>query len=43
MIDVFNSQEAVRAFQEAVGTKPREVGIEEPPDFFTAFTFYADL
>jgi hypothetical protein len=43
VVDVFASQEAVRAFERAVGSIPREVGIEEPPDFFPAHTFYTDL
>jgi hypothetical protein len=43
VIDVFESKASVEAFQEAVGTFPREVGIEEPPDFFPAHTFYTDL
>jgi hypothetical protein len=43
VIDVFASEEAVRAFERAVGSIPREVGIEEPPDFFPAHTFYSDL
>jgi hypothetical protein len=43
VIDVFASEEAVRAFERAVGSFPRDVGIEEPPDFFPAHTFYADL
>jgi hypothetical protein len=43
VVDVFESEEAVRAFQEAVGTFPREVGIEQPPDFFPSHTFYTDM
>jgi hypothetical protein len=39
IVDVFASEEAVAAFQEAIGTIPREVGIEEPPDFFPIHTY----
>jgi hypothetical protein len=38
IFDVFESEEAVERFNEAMGTIPREVGIEEPPDFFPAHT-----
>jgi hypothetical protein len=41
IVDVFADEEAVAAFQRAVGTIPQEVGIEEPPDFFPAHTFFA--
>lgn len=43
VIDVFASEGAVRAFERALGSIPREVGIEEGPDFFPAHTFYSDL
>lgn len=43
MIDVFDSEAAVEAFRDAVGTIPREVGIEEGPDFFPAHTYYSEL
>jgi hypothetical protein len=39
VVDVFESEEAVERFNEAMGTMPREVGIEEPPEFVTAHTF----
>ena len=39
VVDVFASQEAVDRFKEALRTIPREVGIEEPPDFFPVHTF----
>jgi len=39
VVDVFESEEAVERFNEAIGTIPREVGIEEPPQFFPAHTF----
>jgi hypothetical protein len=39
IVDVFESEEAVEAFQVAVGTFPQVVGIEEPPDFFPVHTF----
>ena len=42
VVDVFASQEAVDAFNEALGSIPREVGIEQPPDFFPVHTFIAE-
>ena len=39
VVDVFESEEAVEHFKEAMASIPREVGIEEPPDFFPAHTF----
>jgi hypothetical protein len=39
IVDVFESQEAVDRFNEAMGSIPKEVGIEEPPKFFPAHTF----
>jgi hypothetical protein len=39
VVDLFESEDAVARFNEAMGTIPREVGIEEPPDFFPAHTF----
>ena len=42
VIDVFDSEEAVQAFRDAVGTIPGEVGIEVPPDFFPAHTYYSE-
>ncbi|HEY8437846.1 MAG TPA: hypothetical protein VIK65_04445 [Candidatus Limnocylindrales bacterium] len=39
VIDVFASQEAVDAFNAALGSIPNEVGIEQPPEFFPAHTF----
>lgn len=42
VIDVFASEEAVEAFRDAVGTIPLEVGIEEPPEFFPAHTYYSE-
>jgi hypothetical protein len=39
IVDVFESEEAVARFNEAIGTIPREVGIEEPPEFFSAHTY----
>jgi hypothetical protein len=38
VVDVFESETAVEQFNEAIGTIPREVGIEEPPEFFPAHT-----
>lgn len=42
ILDVFESEDAVAAFQAATGTVPQEVGIEEPPKFFPAHTVYVD-
>jgi len=39
IVDIFESEDAVARFNEAMATIPREVGIEEPPDFFPAHTF----
>jgi hypothetical protein len=39
VVDIFESEEAVARFNDAMGTIPREVGIEEPPEFFPAHTF----
>ena len=36
VFDVFESEEAVERFREAMGTIPQDVGIEEPPQFFPA-------
>jgi hypothetical protein len=36
VFDVFESEEAVERFRNALGTIPEEVGIEEPPQFFPA-------
>jgi hypothetical protein len=33
IIDLFESEDAVQAFSDAMATIPREVGIEEPPEF----------
>jgi hypothetical protein len=40
VVDIFESEQAVERFNEAMGTIPREVGIEEPPDFFPAHTYF---
>ena len=42
IVDVFASEEAVRRFNEAMGSIPREVGIERPPEFFPLHTFIWD-
>ena len=42
VVDVFESQAAVDAFVAAMGSIPKDVGIEQPPDFFPAHTFIAD-
>ncbi len=39
VVDVRESEEAVARFRELIGPIAREVGIEEPPDFFPAHTF----
>ena len=39
VVDVFESELAVERFNEAMGSIPREVGIQEPPEFFPAQTF----
>jgi hypothetical protein len=39
IVDIFESEEAVDRFREAMGPLPQEVGIEDPPDFFPAHTF----
>ena len=39
IVDVFDSEEAVGRFREALGTIPQDVGIEVPPDFFPAHTY----
>jgi hypothetical protein len=39
VVDVFESEEAVERFNEAMGMIPRDLGIEEPPDFFPAHTY----
>jgi hypothetical protein len=41
IVDVFESDEAVSRFNEAMQTIPRQVGIEEPPRFYPAHTFIA--
>jgi hypothetical protein len=38
VFDLFESEEAVARFNEAMQSIPREVGIEEPPEFFPAHT-----
>ena len=42
IVDVFEPEAAVERFSEAMGSIPREVGIEEPPDFFPAHTFISE-
>jgi hypothetical protein len=41
IVDIFESEGAVARFNEAMATIPREVGIEEPPEFFLVHTFIA--
>src|SRR3954462_2410154 len=40
VFDVFESEEAVTRFNEAMKTIAREVGIEEPPSFYPAHTVH---
>jgi hypothetical protein len=42
IVDVFESEEAVRGFNEAMGSIPREAGIKQPPEFFPVHTFISD-
>jgi hypothetical protein len=42
VVDVFASEEAVESFNAAMGSIPREVGIEQPPDFFPVHTFITE-
>lgn len=42
VLDVFESEDAVQAFGDALGSIPQEVGIEQPPEFFPAHTVYAE-
>jgi hypothetical protein len=39
VFDVFDSQEAVDRFNDAMRAIPRDVGIQEPPKFYPAHTF----
>jgi hypothetical protein len=39
IVDVFQSEDAVERFNDAMRTIPQEVGIEEPPAFYPAHTF----
>jgi hypothetical protein len=39
IVDIFESEDAVARFNVAMATIPRDVGIEEPPEFFPAHTF----
>jgi hypothetical protein len=41
IFDVFESEEAVERFNDAMSTIPREAGIEEPPKFYPAHTYVA--
>jgi hypothetical protein len=42
VVDVFASEEAVESFNAAMGSLPRDVGIEQPPDFFPIHTFISE-
>jgi hypothetical protein len=39
IVDIWESEEAVDRFREAMSPIVQEVGIEEPPEFFPAHTF----
>jgi hypothetical protein len=39
VVDIFESEEAIEGFREALGMIPHEVGIEVPPEFFPAHTY----
>ena len=39
IVDVFESEEAVKRFNDAMDGIPLEAGIEEPPRFYAAHTF----
>jgi len=43
VVDIFESEEAVENFRQVMGTIPREVGIDEPPEFFPAHTFVSSM
>ena len=40
IFDVFESEDAVESFRAATGSIAEDVGIEEPPEFFSAHTVY---
>ena len=42
VVDVFASEEAVESFNAAMGSIPREVGIEQPPEFFPVHTLISE-
>jgi hypothetical protein len=42
VVDLFESEEAVDRFNQAIGSIPRQVGIEQPPEFFPAHTFISE-
>jgi hypothetical protein len=39
IVDVFESENAVAEFNDAMRTIPREAGIQEPPLFYATHTF----
>jgi hypothetical protein len=41
IVDVWESEEAVDRFREAISPIVQEVGIDDPPEFFPAHTFAA--
>jgi hypothetical protein len=42
VVDLFESEEAVDRFNQAIGSIPRQVGIKQPPEFFPAHTFISE-
>lgn len=41
VVDVWESEEALRRFRETIGPILQAVGLEQPPEFFPAHTFAA--
>ena len=39
VVDVWESEEAVERFRDAIAPVAKEAGIEEPPEFFPAHTY----
>ena len=39
VVDIFESEDAIDRFRQALGTIPWDVGIEAPPEFFPAHTY----
>ncbi len=43
LVDIWESEDAVRRFREMISPIAQEVGIEEPPEFFPAHRFVSGL